>query len=444
MGKRARAARRQDHRRRGANERGRPVAHEQAAERQRDAAHAALHHAAHAAAVLGDPARTRAAAERVTGSPGGARLVEGVVAAELRVALRRAWDRGWQPADVERAGRRRRLDEAAVELLVGALADERRIYAAVTVEPAWDDQLAALGAVVRWPAGATHLGWWTAARPGRTLLDAVVAAAHLLALFDALPELVRLAPPPGSAPTGRVARPEGAAAARDLARVRALLAKSESTQFPEEGEALAAKAQELLARHAMDRSMLDAATGEAVVATGRRMAVDDPYAGAKVILLQEVAEANRCRSAWSAPFGFATVYGLVGDLAAVDLLFTSLLVQADRALAAAGSQVDRSGRSRTRSFRQAFLVGFASRVGARLRAAGAAGMAAAEATHGAALVPVLAARDAAVDRTFSEAHPRLVSRPVGTSNAAGWAAGAAAGDAASLDRGPALRSAPGR
>jgi hypothetical protein len=390
-----------------------------------------------AAARHGDPARLTVAAERLVAGPGGFRMVEGVADEELRAGLGACWARGWQPADVDRVVRRR-LDTGAADLLVGALADERRTYAAATVEPGWDDQLAALDAEVRWPAGATHLGTWTAAQPGRTSVDAALAAAVLLALLDSLPPLPRLAPPPGAAPTGRVPAPDSDVAARDLARVRALLAKADSTQFPEEAEALAAKAQELLARHAMDRSMLDAEAGVTVTAAGRRFGIDDPYAGPKALLLQKVADANRCRSAYAAPFGFAAVYGVAADLAAVDLLFTSLLVQADRALAAAGAQVDRAGRSRTRSFRQSFLVGFATRVGARLLEAGAAGMAAAEAAHGAALVPVLAARDAAVDAAFGVAHPAIVSSRVGTSNAAGWAAGATAGDAATLDRGPAL------
>lgn len=386
----------------------------------------------------GDTVRLRGAVQRLVADPGGFRVVEGVVDEELRAALASCWARGWQPADVERVVRRR-LDAGATDLLVGALADERRTYATTTVEPAWDDQLAALDAEVRWPAEATHLGAWTAARPGRTPLDAALAATVLLALLAALPPLPRLAPPPGTAPTSRVPTPAGAAAARDLARVRALLAKAESTQFFEEAEALAAKAQELLARHSMDRSMLDADAGVTVTAAGRRFGIEDPYAGAKSLLLAQVAGANRCRSVHAREFGFAAVYGLAGDLAAIDLLFTSLLVQADRAIAAAGSQVDRSGRSRTRSFRQAFLVGFATRVGARLRQAGAAGLADAETAHGAALVPVLAARDAAVDAAFSTAYPRTVRSRVGTTNAAGWAAGAAAGDAATLDRGRALR-----
>jgi hypothetical protein len=41
---------------------------------------------------------------------------------------------------------------------------------------------------------------------------------------------------------------------RMLDRVRALLAKAESTDFPQEADAFTARAQELMARHRIDRS----------------------------------------------------------------------------------------------------------------------------------------------------------------------------------------------
>ena len=47
-------------------------------------------------------------------------------------------------------------------------------------------------------------------------------------------------------------------------------------------------------------------------------------------------------------------------------------------------------------------------------------------------MPVLAARSSAVRAAEAEAFPGAVSRPVSISNAAGWAAGAAAADLASL------------
>src|SRR5260370_25485566 len=94
----------------------------------------------------------------------------------------------------------------------------------------------------------------------------------------------------------------------------------------------------------------------------------------------------------------SAVIGFAADLDAVELLFTSLLVQANTAMLRAGAKRDRYGRSRTRAFRQSFLVAYAIRIGERL--AGVAQQAArqpAAAAPGRGQLPVLAARDQAVD-----------------------------------------------
>lgn len=254
-------------------------------------------------------------------------------------------------------------------------------------------------------------------------LGALDSAIRVLDLLLALPPLPELRLP---------VRPRSADAARVLEKVRALLAKAESTTFPEEAEALSAKAQELMARHAIDDAMVIAAGGAGDVPGGLRIPVDDPYAQAKSILLSQVASANRCRSVWSQGLGLSTVIGFEGDLEFVDVLYTSLLVQATAAMVAAGRQVDGYGRSRTRSFRQSFLVAYATRIGERLRAADAAAAAEAAEEYGAALLPVLADRTASVEDACDAAFPGAVRRSVSVTNAAGWAAGAAAAELASL------------
>jgi hypothetical protein len=253
-------------------------------------------------------------------------------------------------------------------------------------------------------------------------LEGLDRGIRVLSLLLALPPLPKL-----TAST----RPRSAEDARILEKVRALLAKAESTTFPEEAEALSAKAQELMARHAIDDAMVGGG-GNDDVPSGLRLSVDDPYARAKSILLAEVAAANRCRAVLCVGLGFSTVFGFESDLEFVDVLYTSLLVQATSAMVAAGSQVDRYGRSRTRSFRQSFLLAYASRIGHRLREADDAARAAAEVEYGEALLPVLADRSAAVDAARDAAFPGAVTRPVSVTNAAGWAAGSAAADLASL------------
>ena len=152
--------------------------------------------------------------------------------------------------------------------------------------------------------------------------------------------------------------------------------------------------------------------------------------------MAEVADANRCKAVWSPDFGWSTVFGADDDLDIVELLFTSLLCQATAAMAAAGSSAEGPlGRqARTKSFRQSFLVAYAARIGVRLRHATDAAAGEAVAAHGSErLLPVLAARKAAAEEAAHEAFPHLGRSRFSAHDPAGWAAGAAAADVASLD-----------
>jgi hypothetical protein len=144
-----------------------------------------------------------------------------------------------------------------------------------------------------------------------------------------------------------------------------------------------------------------------------------------------VAEANRCRTVLAEKLGFTTVLGDEVDLEIVELLSTSLLVQATRAMVSAGSHLTHSGRSRTRSYRQSFLLAYATRIGERLSTA--RDLSAATVADAAQLLPVLAARERVVDELFESMFPQSVSRSFSVGNAAGWHAGRAAADLAVLD-----------
>ncbi|MFJ1586052.1 DUF2786 domain-containing protein [Streptomyces sp. NPDC088197] len=244
------------------------------------------------------------------------------------------------------------------------------------------------------------------------------ALVELLCLYGRLPRITPLTPGPASAP------PATGPHSKMLARIRALLAKAESTGFPEEAEALSAKAQHLMARHSIDEALV-AATG-APGAPGRgpgacRIGVDRPYEGAKALLLDAVAAANRCQAVWAADFGFSTVVGFATDLEAVELLYTSLLVQADHAL--------RGGTSRSRDFRESFLIGYAGRVRERLAAATREAQAE-TATPPADLLPVLAAREVDVRDATRRMFPSTTTSRLKGRDAEGWRHGEAAADRA--------------
>lgn len=368
------------------------------------------------------------------GSPVPAKLLGRVAAGCMIALITEAWQTGWQPRDlVAIAGRR--LEPEHVALLIGAIRDEARGYRPSTVDPRWRAQLAALGA----HAGplAERSEPFTADLAGRLGTQAGLrSAVEILALLYVLPTIARLLPVPG---TARAAERDGAGIdQRALARVRALLAKAESTDFPEEAEALSGKAQQLMARYALERIVVESGAGTAgqQPVVGRRLWLDAPYASAKSLLVAAVAGANRCQTVWSEGLGFTTVIGDEPDLDAVELLATSLMVQANRAMLHHGQQRDRYGSSRTRSFRQSFLLSYATRIGERLR--GATDAAIGEVDDADALLPVLHARAEKVTAARNEMFPGTVEKGFNVSNAAGWAAGRAAADQALFDVAAAL------
>ena len=433
-------------------------------------------------------ALTELASER---TPAWTRAVSRGLVELLRVSVKRAWRAGWQPAELTRhVGRE--LSQEHVSVAADMIIGEMREYPAVTVDQRWAAQVAAVrplsvaataGGAGGSPAAdngswwgneADYLGAWQQ-RSGTVggLRDAIATAIELFHLFQHLPVLEQLLPLPGAArvaTTERAASPGTARQAgtagpagsggqtdeRMLSRIRALLAKAEATEYAEEAEALSARAQELMAKYSIDQALLAAESGRKDAPAGRRIAVDNPYEAPKTSLLQAVATANRCRVVWSKEVGLATVVGFEADLDAVELLFTSLLVQASAAMLHAGSRQDAYGRSRTRAFRQSFLVSYAIRIGERLSHAAehATQEAAAEqeaaagqpagavaGAGGTALVPFLAARqravDDAVDEMFGDTLRR--GRSVRVTDAEGWASGRAAADLASLHNHPPVR-----
>ncbi|MGJ5898026.1 DUF2786 domain-containing protein [Streptomyces niveiscabiei] len=316
-----------------------------------------------------------------------------------------AWTRGWQPADLVRLTRRD-LDDVHVRhlaALIRAQAGNDRARG-----PRWKAQLAAL------PAEEAPRA------------DRFTQATVVLELYRSLLRL------PTLEPLDEPRRPTRAGADRTLTRIRALLAKAEATTYPQEAEALTAKAQELMARHSVDEALVDAAAPAPDAPGACRIGVEPPYEQAKAILLDAVAEANHCRSVWNEGFCFSTVVGFEADLEAVELLYTSLLVQAQTAMTRAEAAQRASGRKRTKTFRQSFLAAYAHRMGTRL----------AEATRTqipTGLLPVLATRDVAVVDATDALFPHTVStRLRGITDEAGWVEGAEAADRATVGNRPRL------
>jgi hypothetical protein len=117
-------------------------------------------------------------------------------------------------------------------------------------------------------------------------------------------------------------------------------------------------------------------------------------------------------------------------------MFTSLLLQAQTALADAAKFVPAGTRTRSKSYRSAFLLAYTHRIGARLREINEEVFAEVEAEQGIAFLPALRSRSAAVDDYLTERFGELTSKRVrGGHDAAGWAGGTTAADNARLNLG---------
>ncbi|MCP2340959.1 DUF2786 domain-containing protein [Actinomadura rupiterrae] len=410
---------------------GRGAGHPDQAASARDTAERLID-AALDALALDDASTWSRCVERLSDVQDDPRIVDLALIRTLRGSVRTAWERGWLPSDLARHSARE-LTVRHRSLLVDAIADEMRTYSAATVDSRWRAQLEALSADVWWASDDDRLESWRA-REDVSASVCVASVLELLRLLAVLPRLAMIGPPPGSAVRNEASRRRAASAAPDqrmLSKVRALLAKAESTEFPEEAEALSARAQELITKHSIDHALLAASEDGPTGPDGCRIPVDAPYESPKAVLLTVVAEANRCRAVWHRELGLSTVLGFSADLAATEMLFTSLLVQATSAMVRAGSHQDNLGRSRTRSFRHAFLNAYAARIGERLHAAST--RATREAAANQNLLPVLSAREEAVDQAVSDLFPALTrGRTRRVTNYEGWVAGRAAADLAAL------------
>ena len=327
--------------------------------------------------------------------------VDAALGGALRDTFEQLFKGGWQPAELHRVVARLGDPVKAALVADAATAYGKRFS---DVDPRWLAQAASLPAFAR--------------RADRiTLVDSSLG---LLIALRRLPLIEVLIPPPG---TKAAILPTGGDN-RMLERVRALLAKAESTDFPAEAEAYSAKAQELIARHSIEE-VLTSADRTDVVPFARRIGVDHPYESEKASLLDAVARANHCHTVWSPELGFSTVFGFDADIDGVELLYTSLLVQANRAMA---RDEPAKGKARIKAFRRSFLVAYAVRIGERLAQATRHEIAGVRD-----LLPVLRGRDLQVRETMQKAFPRTVrSRGSRVDSREGWESGRAAADEAKL------------
>lgn len=345
--------------------------------------------------------------------------------AAVLAALTGAYERGWYPADLFHLTRRS-LGAPEVRLAAWAILHEARLSRAAVRAPSdWSEQLSTI-------AGLPRI---TGAKDSSPL-----HRTSLTYLWRHLPRLPAECLPPSRWPRSRSRVDTSWAATvepKALGRIRGLLAKAERTEFAEEAETFTAKAQELMTKHSVAATLVRAHEpgSRRVTVHSRRIHLDGPYLKEKAQLLSEIGKCNGVRTVWFSKLAMATTVGTPLGLDQVELLFTSLLVQATRAMQEASQH--RPSPAST-AFRRAFLYGFAIRIGERLRQAGRLATESAAADRHLSMaeaLPMLTRQSTAVDAELTRLFPavrQIRTKPV---DSAGWYAGHTAAQQASLSDG---------
>lgn len=204
-----------------------------------------------------------------------------------------------------------------------------------------------------------------------------------------------------------------------LNRVRGLLAKAESSEFPNEAQSLREKAESLIVLHGIEQAMLTPAEQDPIIETVIKF--EGAFTKQKRYLLGKITDGLKIVCVGHRPtdergyrirnaqgYASATVIGPKSVLEQVEFLYTSLLLQGTREMGMVTSGWHgRSGAAETRAMRSSFLMGFAERAGERLEAIYAKGVReATDSNPGKALVFV--SRKSLIDARVKELFGRLV------------------------------------
>lgn len=244
------------------------------------------------------------------------------------------------------------------------------------------------------------------------------------------------------------------------AKVAALLRKAESTEFPDEADALTAKAHALMAKHRIDAAMVAATTG--IVSGGgivrHAFGITGSYGPRKVALAHAVARATGCQAV-SADYGAANkaaagwrygleVFGTQDDVSWCESLYNSLVTQMDDRIARDTKRLGYAGGT-GRRYGTSFVMGFTAEVTERLKAVNAAAQQEAQsaAPGSPSVAVVLASKAKRVEDELARVYPDLgVRKQSAVTSYEGVQAGREAGASATIARGsvaPSTRKAIG-
>lgn len=153
-----------------------------------------------------------------------------------------------------------------------------------------------------------------------------------------------------------------------MEKIRRLLAKAESTPYPEEAEAFLLKVAELAKRFRFSDADIwaSAASADRDDPIHRIFPIPAPYAARKANLVGAVAESQGCKAV---RYGSATdmscaLIGFEGDVRRCETLITSLFIQLTNAMVSESPTGGRPGQ--TAAWRRSFITAYSMRISDRL------------------------------------------------------------------------------
>ncbi|AVO22553.1 hypothetical protein PBI_PAEDORE_70 [Streptomyces phage Paedore] len=221
------------------------------------------------------------------------------------------------------------------------------------------------------------------------------------------------------------------------ATIRALLAKAEDpATHPEEAEAYFAKAAALMAKYGIEQAMLADSKPSMDKLDSQEFKIEGKYVADRANLLFAVSHAlgaqnifwNQTNWNTGKRYKLIRIYAHTSTLARIDVLFTTLQLQALNGMKHGRPQYGES----TTAYRKSWFSGFSSAVRKRLQLAEASAVQEAETSGATGAELVLVKREQAVEAYFKGQHPGVKPAPKRRLTGTGWRDGVAAGANADL------------
>lgn len=221
-----------------------------------------------------------------------------------------------------------------------------------------------------------------------------------------------------------------------LAKIRRLLALAERAGSEHEAENAMNRARVMMAEYGIDEALANATSEKKETVSTRTIVLEAPYVRDKRTLLNNIYLPLNCQNIQMGNVTadkkiFVQVYGYDSDLDRAEMLYTSLLLQAQRGM----MRVPSAGHPRTTAAnRRSWLQGFTVEVRDRLRAAEERAAGTVVAPEGVSTALVLRDRKQDVEDAYKAAHPNVFHRQRNLSGK-GYEAGREAGRRADLGNG---------